>query len=274
MKRVFLMMLALACLIFPAYAEDVKTVDMSAAASVSMAESYLRLTCPLGGEEQVMVAVTDEWGNPQYQRDYGLCSGSFRSEDIYLRLDGSKTVYQVTVQAGSAVYCLTVNRVMPRLTGNAACAVGYPLSWLNGSSSWQSATILDVSALEGASSTVAMHASDAYELGTVTFTVSGGKLKATASIGSGIDGSIDGSTVYVATNALQAEQLGSRNFSGTTARLDEYVDLGGSPYVAVLVNLTVSFDPSGVSGSPNTWLDGQEELWKLMQQTTANEAIG
>ena len=274
MKRVFLTMLALACLIFPARAEDVKTVDVSAEASVSMDESYLRLTCPLDGEEQVTIAVADSRGNLQYQRDYGLCSGTFRSEDIYLRLNGSETVYLVSVQAGDAAYELTVNRVMPRLRGNAACAVGYPLSWLNGSSSWYTVTILDVNALEGSSTTVALHASDAYELGTVTFKVSSGKLKVSASIGNGFDGSIDGSTVSVATNALQAEQLGSRHFAGLTARLDESVDLGGTPYVAVLVNLTVSFDPSGVPGSPDTYLDGQEELWTLMQQMTANEAVG
>ena len=274
MKRILLMFLALACLIFPALAEDVKNVDVSTATSVSMDESYLRLTCPLSGETQVTVSVTDAWGNLQYQRDYGLCSGTFRSEDIYLRLDGSETTYQVKVQEGGATHSVTVNRVMPRLTGNAACAVGYPLSRLNGSSSWQSVTLLDVNALEGSSTTMALHASDAYNLGTVTFEVSGGKLKVTASIDSGIDGSIDSAKVYVATNALQAQQLGGRNFTGLTARLDERVDLGGTPYVAVLVNLTVSFDPSGAPSSPTTWLDGQEELWVLMQQTTANEAVG
>ena len=274
MKRVFLMLLALACLIFPAYAEDVKTVDVSAKASVSMDESYLRLTCPLSGETQVTVSVADARGNLQYQRDYGLCSGTFRSEDIYLRLNGSETVYQVSVQAGETTYGLTVNRVMPRLTGNIACAVGYPLSCLTGSNAWQTVTILDVSALEKSTMTVAMHASDAYDLGTVTFAVSGGALTVSAKIGKGIDGSIDGSTISVATNALQAMQLGSRRYEGTTAKLDEAIDLSGSPYVAVLVDLTVSFNPSGVAGSPVTWLEGQEELWMLMQQTTANEAVG
>lgn len=274
MKRVFLLLLALACLIFPAYAEDTQTVDVSAQSSVTTSASYLRVTCPVYGEQPVTVTVTDAWGNPQYQKYYDLCSGIFRSEDIYLRLGGSETVYHVTVQAGEASYGLTVYRVMPRLTGNAACATGYPLSMLNGSVSWQSATILDVAALEGSSLTVPMHASDAYTLGTVTFSVSGGQLTVSASIDGGIDGSIDGSKVSVATNALQAQQLGNRRFSGQTARLNESIDLGGTPYAAVLVELTVSFDPSGVPGSPDALQDGQDSLWLQMQQGTANEAIG
>ena len=277
MKRViltFLMMLALACLTVPALADDVLKVDASVETSVSMDENYLRVTCPLDGEQQVTVTVTDGRGNPQYQRDYGACSGTFRSEDIYLRLDGSRTTYGVTVQVGSATYAFSVERVMPYLLGNEACSTGYPLSNLTGSHSWQSATILDVAGLEGSSLTVPMHASGAYELGTVTFSIKDGKLKVTADMAKGIDGRIDSSKIYVATNALQAQQLGNRRFNGLTCLLDDRVDLGGTPYAAVLVQLTVSFDPSNAPGCSGDAEDGQEQLWMLMQQFTANEAIG
>ena len=274
MRRVFLMLAALACLIFPACAEDTRMVDASTTTSVTTDASYLRVTCPIDGEQPVTVIVTDAWGNPQYQRDYGLNSGYFRSGDIYLPLDGGRTTYSVTVQAGDMNYAFTVDRVMPRLTGNAACAAGYPLSWLNGSGSWQSATIVDVNALNGTSLTVPMHASGAYTLGTVTFSVSGGQLTVSANLSGGIDGSIDGATVYVATNALQARSLGTRSFSGSSGRLGDRIDLGDTPYAAVLVQLTVSFDPSGVPGSPDALQVGQELLWNQMQQATANEAVG
>ena len=274
MRRILLILAALACLILPAYAEDMLMVDASTATSVSMAANYLRVTCPIDGDQQVTVTVTDEKNNPYLQRDYGVCSDYFRSEDIYLRLDGSKTTYVVYVQAGDATYAFEVDRVMPRLTGNAACSVGYPLSWLNGSGSWQSATILDVNALEGTSMTVPMHASGAYTLGAVTFSVYDGQLTVSANLSGGIDGSIDGATVYVATNALQAQNLGNRKFPGLSGWLDESIDLGGTPYAAVLVQLTVSFDPSDVPGSPDELQDGQEMLWNQMQQVTANEAVG
>lgn len=275
MRRVFLMLLLLACLIFPAYAEDTQVVDASTTTSISMAASYLRITCPLDGEQPVTVLITDEWGNPQYQKYYDVCSGVFRSEDIYLRLEGGKTVYQVTVQAGEAKYAFTAERVMPYLLNNEACSTGYPLSGLTGGNSWKSATILDVAGLEGSSLTVPMHASGAYELGTVTFWVSNGELRVTADIASGIDGHIDRSRIHVATNALQVQQLGNQNrFKGLMCMLDESIDLGGTPYAAVLVELTVSFDPADVPGSPSALQDGQDVLWMLMQQGTANEAVG
>ena len=274
MKRILMILAALLCLILPAYAEDTQTVDAATATSVTMTASYLRVTCPIDGDQQVTVTVTDEKNNPYLQRDYGVCSDYFRSEDIYLRLDGSHKTYAVYVQAGETTYAFVVDRVMPRLTGNAACSVGYPLSWLNDSGSWQSATILDVNALEGSSMTVPMHASGAYTLGSVTFSVSGGQLSVSANLLSGIDGSIDDATVYVATNALQAQSLGNRRFPGLSGGLGESIDLGGTPYAAVLVQLTVSFDPSGVPGGPDALQDGQEMLWNQMQLVTANEAVG
>lgn len=274
MRRVFLLILMLVSLILPASAEDTQTVDASTATSVTTASSYLRVTCPLYGEQSVMVMVTDARGNPQYQRDYGACSGIFRSEDIFLRLDGARTSYEVTVRAGEQSYSFTVDRVMPRITGNAACSVGYPLSMLNGTGNWQSVTILDIAALEESSMTVPMHASGAYNLGTVTFSMSDGQLCVSAEIGSGIDGSIDDATVYVARNALEVQQLNSRNFSGLTGKLEESMMLSGEPYVAVLVQLTVSFDPTGVPGSPDVLDSDQELLWQLMQMSTANEAVG
>lgn len=274
MKRILLLFLLLMCLTLPALADDVCTVDASAASSVTCAESYLRLTCMIDGEQQVTVSVRDAGGSLQYQRDYGLCSGDFRSEDLYLRLDGSETLYQVTLQAGEKVYAFPVTRVMGRLTGNEACSVGYPLSRMGGGSSWKTATLIDVAALEGSSMTVPLYASGAYTLGSVTFTVSGGSVRAEAQISGGIDGSIDKSAVYVATDALTARDLGTRRFSGPSGRLGESISLEGTPYAAVLVQLTVSFDPAGVPGSPETTLDGQGDLWQRMQDTTASEAVG
>lgn len=273
MKRLLLLLFLWMCLTCPALADDVCTVDASAVSSVTCDKDYLRLTCPLAGEEQVTVSVRDGGGSLLYQRDYGLQSDSFRSEDLYLRLDGSQTSYQVTLQAGDTVYSFPVTRVMGRLTGNEACSVGYPLSRMGGSS-WKTVTFIDAAALEGRSMTVPLYASGAYTLGSVTFTVSGGSLTVQAQLSGGIDGSIDKSTVYVALDALSARELGTRRFSGPSGRLGEAISLQGTPYAAVLVQLTVSFDPAGVPGSPDTTLEGQDDLWQMMQNTTASEAVG
>lgn len=288
MRKLLTMLLCLTMLmgIAPGYAaEDVFTVDAAQAASGGWEEShiasslttdrsYLRVTCTLDAEAPVTLSIADENGSLVYQRDHGLCSGKFRSEDIYLRLTGSQTTYQVTLWVGDSSYQFPLRRVMPRLTGNAACSVGYPLSQLSGSDTWKSATLLDVYALEGSSLTVPLHASGAYEIGTVTFRISGGALTVSADISGSVDGSIDQSTIYVATTALEAQELGRKSFSGPTGKLDRAIDLMGAPYVAVYVNLTVSFDPTGVPGSPSITLGGQDDLWHQMQTTTANEAVG
>lgn len=287
MKRLlalFLMLCMLLSLTPGHAAEDVFTVDAPSAAancadedyiasSLSTDRSYLRITCDLESEADVTLSITDETGSLVYQRSHNLCSGRFRSEDVYLRLTGSQTTYQVTLLAGDSSYAFPLRRVMPRLTGNAACSVGIPLSSLTGADTWKSATVLDVNALSNAPCTVALHASGAYEIGTVTFSVSGGLLTVSAQLDASINASIEKSTVYVATTALEAQQLGRKSFHGPTGRLDSPIDLLAAPYVAVYVSLTVSFDPSAPA-SPDVLLPGQEDLWLLMQTVTANEALG
>lgn len=276
MKRMVLLILLtlLLGLCLTARADDVMQVSLPVSGTVTSDCSYLRLTCQLSGEQAVTITVADASGQLHYQRSYGIRSGSFRSEDLYLRLSDAQTIYQVTLQAGDTVYSFPVKRVMPRLKNNEACSVGYPLPYLAGGSSWKSVTLLDVRSLEGDSLTVPLHASGAYTLGTVTFRVSGGKLKVTACLDGGIDGSIDKSTVYVATDALTAQKLGTRSFNGRRGKLNESIPLDDTPYAAVLVVLTVSFDPAGVPGSPRTEINGQDALWQLMQTHTANEAVG
>lgn len=286
MKRVLiLIVLLMLCAATATAAEDVFTVDVHSlpedawsekciAANLTSDRSYLRVTCPVEGEMQVTLSISDASGSLVYQRDYGLCSGTFRSEDVYLRLTGSQTVYQVTLWTGDNGYSFPLRRVMPRLIANAACSVGYPLERMTDSGGWKTATLLDVQALEGRELTVALHASNAYEIGVATFSVEDGILTVSAQLDENVDGSIDKAAVQVATTALEAEKLGRKNFHGTVAGLDQPVDLMGTPYAAVYVNLTVSFDPSGLPGSPETEVEDQEETWQRMQTETANEAIG
>ncbi len=278
MKRLSALLFALALTVYvpPSLAaEDVMTVEAaSVCAAYTSDREYLRVLCPLTAEGAVTLTVTQGDGSVIYQRSYADQSGSFRSEDIYLPYNGGDTLYSVSVAEDGASHDFTVTRVMPRLRDNAACSVGYPLSSLSGASSWKTATLLDAEALEGTSMTVPLHASGAYTLGAVTFSVSGGMLTVSAAVDSSIDGSIDKARVYVATTALEAQTLGTRDFSGVKGSLNSAISLAGSPYAAVYVNLTVSFDAAGVPGSPETFLEGQDELWLLMQQETANEAVG
>lgn len=275
MKRFLVLMAALLVMMVAgtALGDEVFTVT-SPSGNYATDRDYLRISCPMEGEAQVTVTITDANDRITYQRNYGLCSGTFRSEDIYLRLQGSETVYGVKIDAGSVSHSFRLTRTMPRLKGNAGCSVGYPLEKLSGTGGWKSVTLLDLNALSGSSLTVPLHASGAYELGTVTFSVSGGKLTVKARIDSAVDGEIDSAKVYIATTSIDAQNLGTRSFSGMTAGLNEAIRLGNAPYAAVYVKLTVSFDPVGVPGSPATTLNGQAELWQQLQQQPALDSVG
>lgn len=276
MKRlmIFLLVLGLMLSASLALADEVFTAGGENGACYESDQAYLRIVCPVADDSRVTVTITDENGSIIYQRDYGLCSGDFRSEDIYLRLNGAQTLYCVRVAAGDDIADFQVNRTMPRLQENAACSVGYPLSQLSGAGSWKSATLLDLSALADADLTVPMHASGAYTLGSVTFHVSGGALTVHADITDTADGQIDRATVYVATNPIDAQNLGTKSFSGLSGKLDEPIDLLGAEYAAVYVKLTVSFNPADLPASPDVQLDGQEELWQQMLLLQPGNAVG
>lgn len=258
----------------PALAEDVYVVDdATAVSSVRTDRSYLRVSCPLEGQQPVTMTIRDAWGYLVYQRDYGMCSGSFRSEDVYLRLDGAATTYTVTVAAGSRSCQFRVTREAPRLTDSGVYAHGLSLSRLNGGRSNKFAVIVDVDALEGSTLSVPL-ISSGMQLGYANFSVEGGALSVSAILT--VDGTIEKSTVYVALDAVTAQTLGTNHFTGTKTRLNRSVDLHGTPYAAVMVQLTVSYDAATAQAwqEDDFYLDTQRELWELMQLTTANEAVG
>ncbi len=278
MKRILILALTLMLAAQPcaALAEDVFTVSNAnaAAAEVTVDRSYLRVTCPLDGEVNVVLTVSGPNG-VVYQRNYGLCSGEFRSEDVYLPLEGGETLYQVSLDAGGAVSGFTARRVVGRLRDQGGCSAGYPLSTLSGANTWRTATLLDIASLEGGSLTVPLNAANgAYCLGTVTFSVSGGSVTVSTNLDSGVDGSVDGGTVYVATNALTAQTLGKKSFSGTKGKLNKAISLNGASYAAVYVKLTLSFDPATAPACVETTLSDQDALWQTMLTVTPNEAVG
>lgn len=265
------LVLLMAC---PALAEDVCVVeDASAATSVTTDRSYLRVSCPLQGQQPVTMTIRDSWGYLVFQRDYGLCSGTFRSEDVYLRLDGSSATYTVTVQSGDESYKFRVTREMPRLTDSGVYAHGLALSEMTGGRSNKHAVIVDVDALEGSTLSVPI-VSSGMQLGYANITVEDGAMNVSAMLTA--DGTIEKSTVYVACDAVTAQTLGTNHFTGTKTKLNRDVDLHGTPYVAVMLQLTVSYDAAAAQPlqEDELYLDMQRELWELMQLTTANEAVG
>lgn len=276
MKRFcpLLLLLLLTLLAAPALAEDVCVVkDASSASHVTTDCSYLRVMCPLSGETPVTLTVRDGWGYVIYQRDYGVCRGTFRSEDVYLRLDGVSATYAVTLACGDAAHQFRVTREAPRLTDSGVSAHGVSLTDLTGKRGNKFAVILDVYALNGSTLTVPL-VSQGVQLGYANLTVHDGELTVSAALT--VDGTIDKASVYVARDAVSASTLGTNRFTGTKAKLNRAIDLGRTPYVAVLVQLTVTYDAATAQAwQEDPWyLQEQYDLWDMMQLTTANEAVG
>ena len=258
----------------PALADDVYVVeDASAARSVTTDRSYLRVCCQLPGETPVTLTIRDDWGYLTFQRDYGLRSGSFRSEDVYLRLDGSQTCYNVTLQAGSQTHAFRVTRVQPMLTDTGVYAHGLSLGEMNGSRGNKFAVLIDPYALEGSTLSVPLVSGGA-QVGYASFAVARGELTVSAMLTA--EGRIEKSTVYVARDAATAMTLGSNRFTGTKTKLNRAVALGGTPYAAVMVQLTVSYDgATAMPLQPDRWfLEEQAWLWDMMRLTTNGEAVG
>ncbi|MBQ7851168.1 MAG: hypothetical protein IJ343_15690 [Clostridia bacterium] len=257
-----------------ALADDVYVVkDASAVSSVTTDRSYLRVCCPLEDSVPVTLTVRDGWGYLTFQRDYGVRSGSFRSEDVYLRLDGGSASYTVTLQAGSRTHSFRVDRTQPRLTDTGVYAHGLSLSEMNGGRSNKSAVIIDAYALENSTLSVPL-VSGGMQVGYASFTVKRGELTVSAMLT--VDGTIDKATVYVARDALTAQTLGANRFTGTKTKLNRSISLNGSPYAAVMLQLTVSYDGATVQTlqTDPRFAEEQAWLWEMMRLTTASEAVG
>lgn len=276
--RILTLLLA-CCLLLPApaLAEDVCVVqDAAAAEQVTTACPYLRVQLDLPGETEVTLSVHDQWGSLIYQRYYGRCSGTFESRDVHLPLEGTGCDYIVTLQAGSDEHVFTVTRKMPLLTDTSVFAGGMTLQELNGGSSRKYAVVLDLFALNEATAVAPMLA-EGKRIGEVYFSVLDGTLTVSATLFA--EGAIDKANVYIATDAITASTLGSNRFTGIKTRLNRAIPLGDAPYAAVMVQLTVTYDPDGSEAfqmSPAEQDDYQElrENWQLMQMVTANEAVG
>lgn len=260
-----------------AQADDVYIVkDASAVSSVTTGCAYLQVRCLLEGETNVVLSVHDEWGSLIYQRNYGCCSGSFSSKDIYLPLSGESTDYTVTLSMDAGEYVFTVTREQPMLTDTAVYAGGLTLEEMIGGSRYKSALVLDVYELEGQVVAAPMLA-DGMEIGTVFFSVLDGKL--TVQYELCVQGNVDKANVYLATDAITARTFGTNRFTGVKTKLGREISLGGAPYAAVMVQFTVTYDPEGAQAfrmgkeEEEAYLELLEN-WQLMQLMTANEAVG
>ena len=246
-------------------ADDVLRIRIDSVAYVETEKSYLSIQCELPEEADVMISVTDSSDRLVYQHNYGVCSGLFTSEDIYLKIEDISTDYTIRLTGGTNSYDLVVRRKIQRLKDNTACSVGYPLSSLNGRSSWQSGTFLSKNALAGAPVTVPLHASGNTTLGSVTFSLSGDHLITSINPDPSADFEMTGSSICIASTQEEIQSLGTQGFHGTSGSVGSSISWPASDIIAVFVRLTVSYNPASLPASPQISMSGQESLYHTLQ---------
>lgn len=162
------------------------------------------------------------------------------------------------------------------ITDSAVYAGGLTLKEMVDGSKRKYAVVLDMDALNEETAIVPMLASG-MQVGEVYFSILDGKLTVTAALLA--EGEINKGTVYIAADAITAQTLGTSRFTGIKTKLNREIDLGDTPYAAVMVQLTVTYDPATAQAWEMTREEEEacEELledWELMQMMTANEAVG
>ena len=270
-KRVLCALLAavLAAVLMPAAAETCLIPDVTAAAAgIETSSSYIALQVPVAAPADVMLTITGEDGVCIYQRAFGLQEESFRTEDIFLKLQGTETLYTVTLQVGESSWKIPVRRVAGTLQNQPACGAGIPLDEITGFGSWQCVTVLSLA--EGSKS-VPLLAAAGYKAGTLSCTLTGSTLTVEPVM---TCGQLERGRIYVATDALTARELGRPFFSGIVGEPGQPIDLGDAAYVMIFADLRVTLSPRQAEPMDSCRVEGQDELWEAMQENTVNEAVG
>ncbi len=272
MRQLLSLLLMMLMLTAPALADDVYTMsEIMTAGLVETDCTYLVICTQLSEPSQVIVNVQDEWGTLYYLRDYGICSGQFQSDEIHLPLEDVPVEYTISLQTNTAIFTAVVRRHLPLITDTAVYARGLSLQELNGGSSRKFAVMLDMAQLHQAPLSAPMVGSDTL-LGFVHFHAANGILSVLPEITA--DGYLDRAKIFVATDAIAARTLGTSRFSGVKATLGEAVDVGNSPYVAVMIQLTISYDEESTVPYTDEPDENQPLLWEQMQLSTPNVPNG
>ena len=274
MQRQICCLLILLCLLisFPVRADDVFSVTPASMDQAETDRDYIRISCPAEGS--LCLTITNNNGQTVYQRFYTDCDETFQSEDIYLRLENEKTDYTVTVDSGKDSYVCHVIRKPARLENSKACSSGLSLKTVTGKKNWLSVTVLDVSELKKESETYPIYASQAYTLGSVTFSLNQGKLTASLSLPEDCACELVSSSMDVALTAVDAQNLGTKTFHGLHTTAGTPVNVGDADYVCVLLQLRVSYNPDGLPEGSAGNSQEQKTRWENMQQDTRNDSNG
>lgn len=191
-----------------------------------------------------------------FDKDYGYQSGTFDSGVIYLPYTGDGvSPYLVSLYLGNYVYALPFMQQQRRLTYNGACTVGPRLRDVDASlaNDWFMATVVDLDALRGGSTSVDLCASNTYIIGTATISVSGGSLCVQLSFTPSAQVEVNQQSLYVTTP-------GRPLASAPAHAVGDWVDVGDASAALIYLPMQLSYDPSQLPAFSYEACDPQRQI--------------
>lgn len=239
MKRLISILL-LGALLLGSAAADCLLIDadtLESGASLSSRMQGIRIRQSVEPSATVRLTIAQPGGEAIFDKTYGEQSGLFDSGDIYLPYTGqTANGYTVTLQTGDASLIFTYTGLQARLENNSACTLGPRLG-----SDWPMATVLD---LTQPSATVPIIASNLYQIGQATFTVSGGTLTVSTSFAASANAVVQSQSVYVLGDPTAVSSSVKQQ---PAHAVGEAIDVSGLQTALVYVSITLSYDPFGLS---------------------------
>lgn len=296
------LMVVLSCLALPGLAVDtfvipVNELDMNRlsddsyiADHLSAGTQYIRLTYALSEQAHVVVSVVrEDTGAAVHEKDYGQVSGTFRSDDIYLKYTGSETTkYNITVAIGDAKYKFPFQRQLMLLKNNTACTYGVRIKNLDKrlTDGWTMVTLLDldeVAALPGSTKRIDLCASNMYVIGTVSVRVRDDALRVSMQLDEDNKFEISHQSLYLITNlsdwtSVNPKQMSQPQYEiGVDISLSQ--ELPGVRYLVMYLPMTLTYDPNGLDRfsydlKNNPDLQHQLEIWDAMETLETEQAVG
>lgn len=270
MKKTAIILLFLILLIPFARAEETLTIDASNPHTSARGAPLLVVTYPVG-ETAKAVSLRVSYlgtGDTVFSKSYGECSGSFYSDEIYLKNAGQ---YDIDLTVGDETISFTFNRTLLRLNDNTAYSAGVYLF------DEKMGTAVDL----GRTGTFSypLVASNKYEIGTASITVTSDSLTVDYTLNSGVDAQITRDALYVFTDMNELVSLSPSHLSlYRSLPFGEPISipntLGGAPYGVIYLPITLSYDPNGLNvfnGRPDA---GQADILQQMQSAGALEPVG
>jgi hypothetical protein len=221
---------------------------------LTFAQEYLSVRYDLGiREERVTLSVlSDPDATVVFRKDYGVVSGVFISDEIYLSYPAQGPgVYQVTLTAGDNAIVFPFRRKLLRLTGNTACSGGVRFADMASRFAGETAMGTAVSLQRDNTVSVPLVASGMYVAGQVHVSVREGSLTVTCAVDGKAAASVRDTHIYLLTDLGELADLSERFLRLLPSCESGYpVDiasrLNGADVVIVYVKMELDYDPNAL----------------------------